>query len=147
MAVKIAETKPKSNLVGCTPLTFIYKIMLGKNKEIVYVGCTNNPDKRFSQHQSELINGKHSNKALQKKYTFADDQELTFEIIIGIPSNSTTLKFFLECLAISYYGDRIVNRPHIQIGRMKCNLIPCDSALAKILLEDVAEFFDVPLNL
>ena len=50
-------------------MTYIYKIYDLETNEILYVGSTcKQPTIRFSQHQTDLREGKHKNKRLQNEY-------------------------------------------------------------------------------
>ena len=51
----------------------------------IYIGATKNPNKRATMHKSQLLNGKHPNKELQKDI----EKGLRFFIIYKIPPNKT----------------------------------------------------------
>lgn len=146
MAVKIAEKeKPKSNLVGCPTLSWIYGLWI--DGELSYVGSSENLEKRKQSHTSNLKSSKHSNKKLQKKYTFAEKGEITFTEILALPTSNSLVKFFAEMLVISALKSEICNAPHIQMGKMKMNFPVCDRALAIQLLEVISDYYGVELNL
>ena len=146
MAVKIADKpKPKSNLVGCPTLSWIYGLWI--DGELSYVGSSENLEKRKQSHMSNLKSSKHSNKKLQKKYAYAEKGEITFTEILALPTSNSLVKFFAEMLVISALKSEICNAPHIQMGKMKMNFPVCDRALAIQLLEVISDYYEVELNL
>lgn len=60
--------------------TGIYQIKNNKSGK-VYIGSTNNLDKRKKQHFKELAEGRHINKALQQDFTKYGENAFTYSII------------------------------------------------------------------
>lgn len=146
MAVKIAEKeKPKSNLVGCPTLSWVYGLYI--DGELQYVGSSENIEKRKQSHISNLQSIKHSNKKLQRKYVESEHGEITFTEILALPTSNSLIKFFAEMLVISALKSEICNAPHIQMGKMKMNFKACDRTLAIELLKVIADYYGVELNL
>lgn len=59
---------------------YIYKITNIINGK-VYVGSSNNYEKRIKKHKYELINNKHANKHLQNSWIIHGEENFTFELI------------------------------------------------------------------
>lgn len=62
-------------------MTYIYKIYDLETNEILYVGSTcKQPAIRFSQHKTDLREGKHKNKRLQNEYN--ERYALGYDVVI-----------------------------------------------------------------
>lgn len=59
---------------------YIYKIENIKN-HLVYIGLTNNPDRRRARHFTDLARGRHDNSFLQKDYLKTGKEFFKFEIL------------------------------------------------------------------
>jgi len=76
----------------------IYEITNRKNNR-VYVGCTKNPSKRWTQHLSDLRRGVHPNKKLQKDFFDCGESYFKFEVIAEV-EDSMTLTNKMEYVAV-----------------------------------------------
>lgn len=109
--------------------------------EIVYIGSTSRPvEERWEEHQTALINGKHSNKTLQKKY-FERGGNFEYDVLAEIPSDSDLLKFTMEFLYNSLY-EPCTNKCLLQQGR-KMIILPRlkDKKLAELILQTIIDYY------
>lgn len=114
-------------------MTYIYGIKQ-EGTGIIYIGSTDNYERRFKEHRRELKKGKHLNKTLQKYYNKNNDIE--FKVLCKINTDNTLLKFFMESLYNSYYKPK-TNKCVIMQGRNRVILQRCDKQIAKKLIDNV----------
>ncbi|NRY59861.1 GIY-YIG nuclease family protein [Clostridium beijerinckii] len=125
-------------------MSYIYGIFLtgvmDKNGEYkdqcLYVGSSNDFERRWKQHRQALEKNKHTNKSLQKAYNFMIESgvgEFTYKILYKINNDNTLLKFFGEMLAISYWKPTS-NKALVQQGRNRVVFQKCDKDIAEKLL-------------
>lgn len=117
-------------------MTYIYGIF--KNEKNIYIGSTNNVEKRFKQHKQALEKGKHSNKTLQKK--FDENNNIHFEVLCKLNTNNTLIKFVTECLVNSIHKP-VCNKCIIQQGRNRVILQRLEHGQAKQLLNKIVEMY------
>lgn len=70
-------------------MSVIYKIVSIANNKI-YVGQSQFPNRRFSQHKCDLKHNRHSNTYLQDDYNKYGEKNFRFEIIDTIPDEKTS---------------------------------------------------------
>lgn len=85
--------------------------------KLIYIGSSDNLDRRWKQHKTALEKGKHSNKALQKYFnTYVRDvNELGFRVIHKTLDASKIRLFFAEMICILNYRPTC-NKAVFQIG-------------------------------
>ena len=148
MAVKIADNKEHSNLTieNMGVKATIYKLSI--DGQISYIGCTQRPlEKRAKEHISQLQNQTHKNLKLSKRYAYSSVGEIEVEAVLQLPSDNKFLMYFCEGLVNSYYGSMLVNDVVIAEGKGRIKLPRLDGGLAKKLLEVIADWYNVSLNL
>lgn len=132
MATK-KTTKKKEKSTG---MFYIYGIFL-KDK-CLYIGSTEDTDKRWKQHSSTLSRQKHSNKSLQKQYDI--DNNFEYKVIMQLPTDNTLIKFFVESLVNSIYKPSCC-KAIIAQGRMRVILQRTEPKLAEKILECIKDYY------
>ena len=148
MAVKIADNKEHSNLTidNMGVKATIYKLSI--DGQISYIGCTQRElEKRANEHITQLQSCKHKNIKLSKRYAYSSEGVIEVEPVLQLPSDNKFLMYFCEGLVNSYYGSILVNDVVIAEGKGRIKLPRLDGGLAKKLLEVIANWYNVPLNL
>lgn len=122
--------------MGVIKITYIYSII--QSGKIIYVGSTNDADKRFKQHKKALENGKHTNKTLQKKYD--ENNDIKFVVLYELNTDNTLIKFFVESLVNSVHKP-IANRCIIAQGRNRVILQRLEIKQAKEILNKIVSMY------
>ena len=92
----------------------VYGIYL--NGDLVYIGSTNNFNRRAKEHMNALISNKHSNKTLQRLYNSHSAEDWGMDSIFELPTGNALLQFFCEFL-VNSATKPICNRCVIQKGK------------------------------
>lgn len=143
MARKQTETsKLKSKLKKTAKIEknehfYVYSIWL-KDK-CIYVGSTNDIDRRWKEHKEDLMYGRHSNKSLQKVYN--ESPTFEYKILMDCPIDNDLLKFFSEFLWNSILCPK-TNKCILQQGR-KMVVLPRlkDKVLAQLILDTIVAYY------
>ena len=143
MATKRTETsKLKSKLKKTTKITknehfYVYSIWL-KDK-CVYVGSTNDIERRWKEHKEDLMYNRHSNKSLQKIYN--ESPTFEYKVLMECPTDNDLLKFFCEFLWNSILSPKS-NKCILQQGR-KMIILPRikDKELAQLLVDTIVTYY------
>lgn len=94
------KIKRKSTKIKAEEYT-IYGIYDGD--KLLYIGSSQNHKQRWEKHNTDLVNGKHKNKALQKYYNTMDKKNLHFEVIFQYSHKKLINLRVLEYIATSYF--------------------------------------------
>ena len=95
---------------------YIYKIENLKN-HLVYVGLTNNPERRKARHFTDLARNRHDNSFLQKDYIKTEVRALLeeeFDLISGRAKQMLDLRYKKD-----YTYQQIADELGISIGNVK----------------------------
>lgn len=133
-----SQVKKKTKIVKNDEFIYIYCIK--RDDVIMYVGSTNDAERRLQEHSSELAKGTHSNKTLSKAYL--EDNNFTYEILYKIPNESTLTRWFLEMVAISYHTPKC-NKCVLQQGRMRMVMSKMPKDLAEQVIKVILEYYKV----
>lgn len=117
-------------------MSYIYGLF-GTNGDCYYIGSTENPTRRKKEHIQSLLNKKHSNKTLQKKFNECGGA-IEFKVLYELKTDNTLIKFMLESLVNSVYKPKC-NKCIIQQGRSKVILQRCDEDIAKELINVITK--------
>ena len=117
-------------------ITYIYSIV--QSEKIIYVGSTNDVDKRFKQHKKALEKGKHTNKTLQKK--FNENNNIKFVVMYELKTDNTLIKFFVESLVNSVYKP-VCNKCIIAQGKNRVILQRLEEGQAKEILNKIVGMY------
>lgn len=142
MARRTETSKVKSKLRKTVKVIkndkfYIYGIYL---KGIcVYVGSTNDIDRRWKEHKENLLYDKHSNKSLQKIYN--ESPTFEYKVLMECPIDNDLLKFFCEFLWNSILTPKS-NKCILQQGRkMICLPRIKDKELAQLLIDTINTYY------
>lgn len=131
-------TKKKTTKIQ-EKMFYVYCICL--NDEIVYIGSTNDFERRAKEHMKTLEKGSHTNKTLQKLYNSNKSGTWTMECLLQVPSDSQLLQFFSEFLVNSYYQP-ICNRCVLSKGRSMITLPRVqDKQFCKDILDFIGSYY------
>ena len=115
-------------------MAYIYGIFIGD--KCIYIGSTDDIERRWKQHKKSLEKGKHTNLSLQKAYNKAikDGLEFEYTVLKQLESESTLIKFMFEGLYNSLYKPSCA-KIVISQGRNRIILSRCSKELAEKLIE------------
>ena len=117
----------------------IYIYAIYDNDICLYVGCTNDYDKRVRQHTKALTTGTHSNKSLQKYINEKGYWKIDYRLLATYENDSTLIKYFAEALWNSKLNPKFA-KVVIQQGRSRVVMSRCNKELAERLLEVLDEY-------
>lgn len=117
---------------------YVYGIFL--DGKAIYVGSTNDIDRRWEEHKKDLIYNKHSNKTLQKIYN--DSPTFEYKILMECPIDNDLLKFFCELLWNSLLTPKS-NKCVLMQGR-KILVLPRlkDKELAQLIIDTINTYYN-----
>lgn len=142
MAKRTETSKLKSKLKKTAKIVkndkfYIYGIFL--QGETIYVGSTNDIERRWKEHKENLLYNKHSNKTLQKIYN--ETPIFEYRILMECPIDNDMLKFFCEFLWNSIISPRS-NKCILMQGR-KTIILPRlkDKELAQLIIDTINTYY------
>lgn len=134
---KIKNKLKKATKVEKNQKFYVYSIWL-KDK-CIYVGSTNDIERRWKEHKENLMYNKHSNKSLQKIYN--ETPTFEYKVLMECPIDNDLLKFFCEFLWNSILCPKS-NKCVLMSGRkMICLPRIKDKELAQLLIDTINNYY------
>lgn len=134
---KLRSKLKKSAKIEKNEKFYVYSIWL--EDTCVYVGSTNDIERRWRQHKEDLMYGRHTNKTLQKIYN--DSPRFTYKIEMECPVDNDLLKFFCEFIFNSLRTPKS-NKCVLQQGRkMICLPRLKDKNLAQLIINTINNYY------
>ena len=142
MAKRTETSKMKSKLKKSAKIEknekfYVYSIWL--EDKCVYVGSTNEIERRYKEHRESLMYNKHTNKTLQKIYN--ENPRFTYKIEMECPVDNDLLKFFCEFLINSILTPKSNKCVLISGRKMICLPRIKDKELAQLIIDTINNYY------